>query len=163
MMVAAGMSANIEPLARQGIERVDAHTIRVRTRQDLQDASGAFIQYDQEKFTVALGNCADRRAVDMLKRVIYARHDRTSRLSAIVTLREMGTAEAVDVLLEALVSDEGRLRQQAAKALIRMGAGILPQLRKLEKQTYGKPRRTLVHVLNSVAVVESEGKSGDFC
>ena len=98
----------------------------------------------------ALGKCTDRRAVDMLKTVMYTRHDRNSRRSATMALREMGTAESVGILMEALVNNDGNLRQHAGNALMRMGSEILPLLKALEGQTSGKQRRAVTRVLQSV-------------
>ena len=98
----------------------------------------------------ALGRCPDQRAVDILKKMMHTRRDRNSRRAAVMALREMGTAEAVDALLEALVSDDGNLRQHARNSLMKMGPEILPRLKELADQVAGKPRRAVAHVLQSM-------------
>ena len=110
----------------------------------------------------ALGRCTDERAMDVLKKMMHTRRDRKSRRAAVMALREVGTAEAVDLLLEALVSEDGNLRQHAGNALAKMGPGILPQLKKLADQVQGKPRRAVERVLQSVSMRTARriGRSG---
>jgi len=110
-----------------------------------------------------LANSATKRATDMLKRVLYTRRERRLRKAATLALRDMGTAEAVDVLLEALISNDSNLRQHAANALMKMGSEILPRLRTLEKQTQGKRRRMVARVLDAVNIrtAFSQAESGD--
>ena len=98
----------------------------------------------------ALGKCTDERVVGALKEMLYARRDRSSRRSAIVALREMGTEEALDVLLEAVVSRDGNLSQHAGNALVKMGREILPRLEILADQVEGKQKRMVERVIRLV-------------
>lgn len=111
----------------------------------------------------ALEHYTDKRATDMLKRVLYTKRERRLRKAATLALRNMGTAEAVDVLLEALISNDSNLRQHAANALMKMGPEILPRLRTLKEQTQGKRRRMVARVLAAVNIrtAFSQAEAGD--
>jgi len=98
----------------------------------------------------ALGNCADDRAVDMLKTVMYEKRDRKFRRAAVMALLKIGTEKAIDILLEALVSEDGNLRQHARNALIKTGPEILPRLKILAEQVKGKPRRSVESLLQAI-------------
>jgi HEAT repeat protein len=91
----------------------------------------------------ALRNCPEKRSVDMLKKVMHTRRDRKARGSAMSALLEMGTEEAVDSLLEALISTDGNLRQHARNAVVKMGSEVLPRLEALLEEVAGKPRRAV--------------------
>ncbi len=97
--------------------------------------------------TKALGRCADERALDILKAMMYTRRDRNSRRAAVMALREMGTDEALNVLLEAMISKDGNLTQHAGNALAKMGTEILPRLKALADQAEGKQRRRIENVM----------------
>lgn len=101
----------------------------------------------------ALGRCGDERALDILKAMMYTRRDRNSRRAAVTALREIGTDEALDVLLEALISKDGNLAQHAGNALAKMGAEILPRLEALVDQEEGKRRRRIENVMRLVNVM----------
>ena len=98
----------------------------------------------------ALGNCADSRALDMLKMVMYARRDRKARRAAVMALRGIGNEDAVNVLLEALASKDGNLRQHARNTLAKMGEEIVPRLEELLERTEGKPRRAVMSLLQAM-------------
>jgi HEAT repeat protein len=99
----------------------------------------------------ALGSCAHQRALDVLKKMMYTRRDRSSRRAAVMALRGMGTPEAVDVLLEALVSEDGNLRQHARNVLVKMGPETLPRLKTLVDQVEGRPRRAVESLVQSLS------------
>ena len=101
----------------------------------------------------ALGRCANERAVDILKAMMYTRRDRNSRRAAVMALREIGTDEALDVLLEALISKDGNLTQHAGNTLAKMGTKILPRLKALADQAEGKQRRRIENVMRLVNVM----------
>ncbi len=98
----------------------------------------------------ALGKCADRRALDMLKTIVYARRDRKPRRAAFAALRDIGNEDAVNVLLEALASKDGKLRQHARNALAKMGEEIVPRLEELLERTEGKPRSAVMSLLQAM-------------
>jgi HEAT repeat protein len=98
----------------------------------------------------ALGSCADSRALDMLKTVIFTRRDRKARRSAFAALRSIGNEDAMNVLLEALASKDGNLRQHARNALAKMGEEIVPRLEELLERTEGKPRSAVMSLLRSI-------------
>jgi HEAT repeat protein len=98
----------------------------------------------------ALGNCADSRALDMLKTIISTRRDRKARRAAFVALERIGNEDAVNVLLEALASEDGNLRQHARNTLAKMGEEIVPRLEELLERTEGKPRRAVMSLLQAV-------------
>jgi len=98
----------------------------------------------------ALGNCADSRALDMLKTVISTRRDRKARRAAFAALRDIENEDAANVLLEAIASKDGNLRQHARNALVKMGEEIVPQLEELLDRTEGKPRSAVMSVLRSM-------------
>lgn len=102
----------------------------------------------------ALSRCKDKIALDMLKQVIYTRHDRKFRKAAFAALREMGTEDAANIIIEALVSDDGNLRQHAGSALIRIGSEILPKLEKLLEQTQGKQQQAVMSVMKALEKTE---------
>ena len=98
----------------------------------------------------ALGDCADERAVDMLENVMYKKRDRKLRRAAVMALLNIGTEKAVDMLLGALVSEDGSLRQHARNALMKTGPEILPRLRTLAEKVEGKPRRSVESLLQAM-------------
>ncbi len=98
----------------------------------------------------ALGKSTDERATDILETVVYKNHDRKLRRSAVMALHEIGTEKALNILLEALVSEDGNLRQHARNALIKTGPEILPRLQELVEQTKGKPRRTVESLIRTI-------------
>jgi len=100
----------------------------------------------------ALGYCPNKRAVDMLKTVISTRRDHISWRAATLALMKIGTAEAVDVLLEALVSDYESLRKYAGRALMKMEGEIQPRLSKLADRVTGEKHRAVMSVLQSVSM-----------
>ena len=69
-----------------------------------------------------------------------------------MALRQIGTMEAVDALLDALVCDDGNLRWHAGDALEKMGGEILPRLNKLADQVTGGKRRAVMRVVQSVSM-----------
>ncbi|MFC1717769.1 HEAT repeat domain-containing protein, partial [Candidatus Poribacteria bacterium] len=98
----------------------------------------------------ALGKCTDERAADMLRTVLYEKRDRKFRRAAVMALLNIGTEKAVDILLGALVSEDGNLRQHARNALIKTGPEILPRLKTLAEQVEGKPRRSVESLLQAI-------------
>jgi hypothetical protein len=68
----------------------------------------------------------------------------------------MGTSEAIDLLLEALVSDDEDLGQYAANALAKMGGEILPNLYTLADQVTGEKHRAVLNVAESINMKYSE-------
>jgi len=105
----------------------------------------------------ALGDCADERAVDVLKTVMYKRLDRKSRKAAVTALQKIGTEKAVRALLEALAGESKALRQQAQHALVRMGTEILPQLNMFANQVEGKARGAVENIIDtSLSVINDE-------
>lgn len=67
-----------------------------------------------------------------------------------MALQTIGTEKAVDILLEALASEDGNLRQHARNTLMKIGPEILPRLRILAEQVEGKPRRSVEGLLQSM-------------
>lgn len=133
-------------LAASGDRRAVETLMRyVESSLDMADVSSKAVQAVR-----ALGNCTDERAVEMLKTVMYKRRDRKPRRAAIMALQNMGTEKAVDVLLEALASEDGNLRQHARNALMKTGPEILPRLRTLAEQVEGKPRRSVESLLQAM-------------
>jgi len=98
----------------------------------------------------ALGNYSDERAIDILRTVMHTRRDRKPRRSAVMGLQKMGTEEAVDSLLKALVSQDGNLRQHVRNVVVKMGPEILPKLKSLLEQAEGKSRRAVESVIESL-------------